>query len=168
MHRLCIALALVLGACSSEDAPPPADLGATSDAEQADLAPDSALTDAAPDTVPSAPVADASGETADPDLPETPEAGADEGPAVITFVNDTGMSIEALHMVGCTETEGNDIETMREWTYNYIDAPIAPGASADVEIGADCLLTLPVWEDGTEVMEKVLVEGDMTHSIVLG
>ncbi|OZC02340.1 hypothetical protein [Rubricoccus marinus] len=167
MSRLFLALALLsLGACASDEAPDPVtpeaaaapELAATTDVaampEAEAPTEELALTDATPPT---------------PEVASPPDSdAAASGGATITFANDTGMAITALHLVACGENEGEDWSTMREWAYDYIEAPLAPGATVEVEISAECLMALPVWEDGTEVMEKILVEGDMTHAFLLG
>ncbi len=157
-------LTMALGACASGETPAPAD--PTVEVVAAESAPEARapvpeiVADEDPALMPSpsnSPV----------EVAAAPEAAVPGG-YTLTVVNATGMTITAFHMVACGESEGNDWSMMREWTYNYIEAPLAPGAEAAIETSAECLVTLPVWEDGTEIQEKVLLTSDLRHSVTLG
>lgn len=167
---LLAALALGLSACASDSPADDAVVPAPDAADLAETAADTPEPDAEPlaeadETEPAeAPTPDAVSET---DATPAPEAGGTGG-NTLTVINDTGMTIEKFHMVNCDENEGEDWDLMQEWAYDYLTAPLAPGAQAEIEIAASCLVTLPVWEDGTAVREKVLMDGDTTHSIMLG
>lgn len=163
MYRL-LALALVLSACGSgtpaPDAPSPdAPTPAAATPEASGVA---GSGQAAPaDPQPAAPVvsAEEAGEESEPLVDSDP---ADQR-FQLTVANSTGLTVVAFHLAACGESEGNDWATMREWTYDYLEAPIPPGGEAQIELsnalGDGCFMTLPVWEDGTEIPEKVETRG---------
>ena len=82
------------------------------------------------------------------------------------------MTVTHYHMVACGESEGEDWDDMRSWTYDYLPSAIPPGGQVSFEVSpglADgCYVVLPVYDDGPEISEKVWLDGDTEHVINIG
>ena len=93
-----------------------------------------------------------------------PDAG------LVTFHNDTGMTVMYLHIAGCGESEGADWSEMDEWATDYLGMDVLPaGDSFQTVLQSGCYVMLPVYEDGTRLMERFQVRGGATVvSLTLG
>ena len=98
-------------------------------------------------------------------------APADASPEAprVTFTNDTGMTVIYLHIAGCGESEGEPWSEMADWATDYLGSEVLPsGASHAVSLARGCYVMLPIYEDGTEAMERIEVRGAQTVWLTLG
>ena len=186
MRPFLLALTVFLAGCGSGDdatvaadtdivvAPADAaDTGSTD--ETADLTALDPTPDASPDAATPAAEAPAGAEPAASAPDPVPAAGPpEEGDEPISAVSDgmlgisnaTGRTLTAVHIVGCTESEGNDWNTMETWATDYLGGnALAAGESTMVELVPGCYRVKSILDGGAAMEEEIQTTSGMVYEI---